>query len=186
MRCRDAKQLLTARRDSNLTRSDEVTLQEHLHYCQPCRATEQQQQHLDTLLSTSAPRICNSIPTEKIMLAIQQQRRISQQLEQLRTQQQTRIVRLRTVGMALAAATFFTLGSIPLLLLAITIEQTGLAVKALSLLSNVIDVLYILTQYLQTGLTIATRNSWLLSGVAFAVVVMMGMWLRLMRYPQEA
>jgi hypothetical protein len=120
------------------------------------------------------------------MLAIQQRRRISQQLEQLRTQQQTRIVRLRTVGMALAAATFFTLGSIPLLLLAITIEQTGLAVKALSVLSNVIDVLYILTQYLQTGLTIATRNSWLLSGVAFAVVVMMGMWLRLMRYPQEA
>ncbi|MBV8823158.1 MAG: zf-HC2 domain-containing protein, partial [Ktedonobacteraceae bacterium] len=172
MRCRDVKQMLTARRDSTLTRSNEVTLQEHLHHCRRCRATEQQQQYLETLLSTSAPRIYSSISTEKIMLAVQQQRRISQQLEQLHTQQQMRIVRLRPVGMACAAVIFFTLGSIPLLLLAITIEQTDLAVKALSLLSNVIDVLYILTQYLLTGLTIATRNSWLLSGVAFAVVVM--------------
>jgi tetrahydromethanopterin S-methyltransferase subunit F len=163
-----------------------MTLQEHLHYCQPCHAKEQQQQYLDMFLSTSAPRICSSISTEKIMLAIQQRRRITQQLEQLRTQQRTRILRLRAVGMVFAAVIFLTLGSTPLLLLTITIEQTDLAVKALSLLSNVIDVLYILTQYLQTGLTMATRNSWLLSGVAFAVVVMMGMWLRLMRYPQEA
>jgi hypothetical protein len=81
---------------------------------------------------------------------------------------------------------FFTLGSIPLLILAITIIQTDLVVKALSLLSSVIDILFVVAQYLQVGLTLVTRNNWLLSGVAFVVVVMMGMWLRLMRPPQEA
>lgn len=186
MHCRDVKQLLTARRDGNSTQFDEVALQEHVRHCQSCRAAEQQQHHLDILLSTPAPRAGTSISTDTIMLAVQQQRRISQQLEDLRTQQQRRMMHLRSAGMALAAVVFFTVGSIPLLVLAITILQTGLVVKALSLLSNVIDVLYILTQYLQTGLAIATRNTWLLSGVAFAVVIMMGMWLRLMRYPREA
>jgi len=72
------------------------------------------------------------------------------------------------------------------LLFAIILIQTDLAVKILSLLNGVIDVVIILAQYSQEGLTLATRNNWLLSGVAFAVVVMMGMWLRLMRHPQEA
>jgi hypothetical protein len=54
------------------------------------------------------------------------------------------------------------------------------------LLSGIIDVFIILGQNLQEDLTALTRNSWLLSGMAFAVVVMMGVWLRLMRYPQEA
>ncbi len=85
----------------------------------------------------------------------------------------------------MAAISFFTLSSIPLLLLAITIIQTDLVLKALTLLNGVIDTLIILSQYLQTGLTVVTRNTWLLSGVAFACVIMMGMWLRLMRQPQE-
>jgi hypothetical protein len=85
----------------------------------------------------------------------------------------------------LAALSFFTLGSIPLLILAIAIIQTDLVVKSLSLLSSVIDILIVFSQYLQVGLILVTRNNWLLSGVAFAVVVMMGMWLRLMRPPHE-
>jgi hypothetical protein len=51
---------------------------------------------------------------------------------------------------------------------------------------GIIDIFIILAQYLQEGLTLLTYNSWLLSGMALAVVVMMGMWLRLMRSPQEA
>jgi hypothetical protein len=43
-----------------------------------------------------------------------------------------------------------------------------------------------LTGYLQAGLTLITSQTWLLSGVALVVVVMMGMWLRLMRIPREA
>jgi hypothetical protein len=56
----------------------------------------------------------------------------------------------------------------------------------LSIASNLIDVCVILLQYLQMGLTLLTRDDRLLLGVAFVLVVMMGMWLRLMRYPQEA
>ena len=120
------------------------------------------------------------------MQAVLQQSQITQQLEELRTQQQLRMARLRTVGTLLAAIGFFTLGSLPLLILAVAIIQTDLVVKALSLLSSVIDILFIIGQYSQIGLTLLTRNSWLLSAVAFFVVVMMGMWLRLMRHPQEA
>lgn len=120
------------------------------------------------------------------MQAVLQQSRIIQQLEELHAQQQLRMARLRTIGTLLAAIGFFTLGSLPLLVLAIAIIQTDLVVKALSLLSSSIDILFVIGQYLQLGLTLVTHNNWLLSFVAFSVVVMMGMWLRLMRPPQEA
>jgi hypothetical protein len=120
------------------------------------------------------------------MLAVQRQKRITQQLEDLHQQQQSRMLRMRGVGAACAAIGFFILSCIPLLLLVMTIIQTDLVVKALLLLEGIIDVLIVLGQYIYTGLTLATRDNRLLSGVAFAVVIMMGMWLRLMRYPGEA
>ena len=101
-------------------------------------------------------------------------------------QQQFRMARMRVVVAPLAAITFFTLGSIPLLLLALTIVQPKLLEQTLLLLSNVVDMLLLLAQYLQTGLTLITRDNRLLLGVALILVVMMGMWLRLMRHPQEA
>ena len=187
MRCRDAKLWLAAQRDGDLTQSDVPELQEHLKQCPACRAFEQRLQCLNTLFLTSTPRrMYSSISTERIMLAIQRQRRISQQLEDIRTQQQSRMARMRVVGIPLAAIAFFTLGSIPLLFLALAIVQPDLLEQALSLLSSVVDVLVVLTQYLQVALTLITRDSRLLLGVAFILVVMTGMWLRLMRYPQEA
>jgi hypothetical protein len=54
------------------------------------------------------------------------------------------------------------------------------------LLSDGIAALVILAQYLQAGLALVTRDNWLLPGVALVLVVMMGMWLGLMRYPREA
>jgi hypothetical protein len=120
------------------------------------------------------------------MLAIQQHQRITQQLEDIRQQQQTRVAQFKSAGAALAAITLFTLSSIPLLLLAVAIIQTDLVIKALAPLTGVIDILVIAAEYLQTGVALITRDNWLLSGIAFAVVVMMGMWLRLMRHPQEA
>jgi predicted anti-sigma-YlaC factor YlaD len=186
MRCREAKIWLAAQREGDLAQSDATALQEHLEQCPLCHAIEQHQQQMDSLLRSSAPRAYPSVSTNQIMLAIQRQKRITQQLEDIRTQQQTRVARFRSVGIAIAAISFFTLGSIPLLLLAITIVQTDLIVKVFSLLANGIDVLIVLAQYLQTGLTLISRNNWLLSAVAFTVVIMMGMWLRLMRHPQEA
>ena len=186
MPCREARLLLAAQRDGELTPADAALLQEHLKQCANCRAHELRLQCLNTLLLSPAPRSYSSVSTERIMQAVQQQKRITQQLQDIRTQQQTRMARFRVVGVPLAALTFFTLGSIPLLLLALTIVQPALLVNLLSWLSNFVDVSMILAQYLQTGLTLVTRDNRLLLGVAFVLVVMMGMWLRLMRHPQEA
>ena len=199
MRCHDAKQLLTVQRDKRLTqqairdRNDDAetaALEEHLKQCSVCHTFEQHQRRVDTILKEMQPqtplRRNWGVSTDSIMHAVKQQRQISQQLETIHEQQCSRVARLRKGGVAFAAITFFTLGSIPLLALAITLVQTDLMVHALVFLRNVIDVLYVLGQYIQTGLTVVTRNSLLLWAFAFAVVLMMGMWLRLMRPPQEA
>lgn len=201
MRCRDAKRLII-HAENDFAPSEVVALQEHLRGCRVCRAFEQRQQRVDVLLShklhesaferrtvvmegNMEPHTHKSISTERIMQAVQRQQRISRQLEDLHVQQQSRMTRLRPMMITVAAIVFFTLGSIPLLFLAITIVQSNLVVQALTVLNNAIDVLVILAQYIQAGLILATRNNWLLSGVAFVVVVMMAMWLRLMRPPQE-
>ncbi len=187
MRCRDAKEYIAAQRDGDLAEEDALSLQEHLNECSECRAFEQQLNSLDNLLSASAPRSHVQVSTQNIMLAVEEQRQISQQLEDIRKQQQSRVAQLRPVGAGLAALIFFTLGSIPLLLLAITIIQTDIVVRAVSSpLTVVIDMLFIGGRYVQEGLAWSTRNNLLLSAMAFAFVVMMGMWLRLMRYPREA
>ena len=194
MRCRDVKQVLAHERDMDDT--DASAFQAHLATCIDCRAFEQRQQTMDALLKaspkTAHPVVVHTfantghVSTNSIMQAVQQRKQISQQLETLHEQQRCRVARLRKGGAAFAAITFFTLGSIPLLLLAITLVQTDLMVHLLLVLSKVVDVLYVLGQYIQIGLTIVTRNSLLLTGVGFVVVLMMAMWLRLMRPPQEA
>ena len=93
---------------------------------------------------------------------------------------------MRVIGLPLAAITFFTLGSIPLLLLALIIVQPDWLVNTISLLGGVVYALIVLAQYLQAGLMFITHDNKLLLGVAFVLVVMMGMWLRLMRHPREA
>ena len=96
------------------------------------------------------------------------------------------MARISVVGAPLAAMTLFILVSIPLLLLALAIVQPDLLEQAFPLVSDVVGVLIVLAQYFQVGLTFITRDNRLLLGVAFVLVVMMGMWLRLMRHPQEA
>ncbi|MFL5586697.1 MAG: zf-HC2 domain-containing protein [Ktedonobacteraceae bacterium] len=186
MPCRDAKLWLAAQRDGNLTESDALAFEEHLEHCSACRAYEQRLRCLNTLLLTPAPPMYSSISTERIMLAVQQQKRISQQLEDIRTQQRSRMARMGAVGVPLAAIILFTLVSFPLLLLALAILQPDLLEQTLPLLGDIVGVLIVLAQYFQAGLTLITQDNRLLLGVAFVLVVMMGMWLRLMRHPQGA
>jgi anti-sigma factor RsiW len=187
MRCRDAKEKLAVQRDGDLTASDAAALEEHLKTCSNCRAFKQSHYSIDHLLcETATPRVHRSISTDTIMLAVQQQARISQQLEDIQQQQQKRVEKLKPAGTAFAALGFFALSTIPLLVLAITIVQTDLVVQALALLNGAIDALIILAEYLVKGLIVLSRNNWLLSAVGLSVVIMMGMWLRLMRHPQEA
>ncbi len=187
MRCRDAKEKLAAQRDGDLVPSDAAALHRHLNTCTDCRAFKQRYSRVDNLLNTTVtPRVHRSISTDSIMLAVQHQARISQQLEDIHAQQQNRIARIKPAGTAFAALGFFALSTLPLIVLAITIIQTDLVIQVLALLNGVIDALIVLAEYLINGLSLLSRNSWLLSIVAFGVVVMTGMWLRLMRYPQEA
>ncbi len=186
MRCRDAKYWLTAQRDNDLAQPDPSTLQEHLKQCTGCRAHEHRQQRLDTLLRIPTTRMHPSVSTQRIMQAVEQQIRITRQLEDLHARQQSRVARLRIFTPKFAAFAYLTIGLISLSLLALFIFQIDLVIKALALVNNGIDALIVLAQYIQTGLALITRDNWLLSVVALGLVVLMGMWLRLMRYPQEA
>jgi predicted anti-sigma-YlaC factor YlaD len=188
MYCHDVKEWLSTQPESDHSPSDAQALEEHLQTCSSCRAFKARLHFVEAVTYSSAPCTVEqeSISTDRIMQAIQQRKRIGAQLEELRRQQQSRMAHWGTVGAACVALCCFVLSSIPLLLLALCLVQTDLTVKALSVLNNIIDVFIILAQYLQVGLTMITRNNWLLSALAFAVIVMTGMWLRLMRYPQEA
>ena len=186
MRCHDAKLLLVAQRNGDLPEADVPALQEHVQQCPACRAFQRRQSQVDTLFRSAAPFVPGTISTDRIMRAIQQQQRITQQLEDLRGQQRSRMARMRVAGTVLIAAAVFMLSCLPLLAFVLMLVQPGLADKTLALLSGAINTLLVLGQYIQTGLSLVTYNNWLLLAVAFAVVVMFGLWLRLMRYPQEA
>jgi hypothetical protein len=147
---------------------------------------EQDHQRMDQVLKSPTSRMFTSISTERIMQAVERQRRISEQLEDLRTQQRTRIARLRIFTPRFATLTYMSMGFISLLLLALLIFNTGIVVNILVSFGGVIDTLVILAQYLQSGLALVFHQGWILSAMALVLVIMIGMWLRLMRHPQEA
>jgi len=120
------------------------------------------------------------------MQAVERQKRITEQLEDLRTQQRTRIARLRIFTPRFAAISYFSIGFISLSLLTLLIFNTNIVVNVLEFFGGVIDTLVILAQYLQSGLALVLHEQWLLSAMALVLVIMTGMWLRLMRHPQEA
>lgn len=196
MRCRDAKEWLSAQRDGDLEPSQAEALQAHLAQCEDCRAQQQHARRLATLFTapldegkTATPPVQTSRPvisTDRIMRAVQQQRQITNQLDHIRQQQQTRVARMRKAGTVGVALSFLLVSSMPLLFLIVIILQTDFAIKTLAFLERGIDTVVVLGVYLQRELAMITRDSVLLSGLAFVVVVMMGMWLRLMRPPHEA
>ena len=119
------------------------------------------------------------------MRAVRRQRQITQQLEDIRAQQKARVARLRILPPLIALA-FLIVGGLAVLMLGLAFFQPDVLERILALMGNVIEAFFLAIQYLQAGLELITRNSLILSGIALILVVMMGMWLRLMRYPQEA
>ncbi|HLX55536.1 MAG TPA: hypothetical protein VKR83_00785 [Ktedonobacteraceae bacterium] len=186
MRCRDAKYRLTAQRETESAQSEVVQLQEHLEQCSGCHSFERRQAYLDTLLAPSPSRMYPSISTERIMQAVERQKRITRQLENIQARQQARLARMGKAGPKIAGLMFLFTGVLTIGLLSLFLFQPDLFMAILSTLGGVIAVFYMLAQYLQAGLTLITSQNWLLSGVALGIVVMMGLWLRLMRYPGEA
>jgi hypothetical protein len=186
MRCRDAKVWLTAQREHDLEPWEVTALQEHIKHCSACHTYEQYHKRTDPVLNAPTSRMFTSISTERIMQAVERQKRITEQLEDLRTQQRRRIARLRIFNPRFATLTYLSIGFISLLLLALLIFNTNIFVNMLESFGGAIDTLVIFAQYIQSGLAFVLQQEWLLSAMALALVIMMGMWLRLMRHPQEA
>lgn len=188
MRCRDAKNRLTDQRKTQPDQSESnvLRMQEHLKQCSGCHSLEQHQTYLDTMLKPEPGPAYHPISTERIMQAVERERRISQHLEHIQSQQQVRLSRVSKAGPKIAAGAFLTTGALVLGLGALFLFQPEVFISLLSPLSGFIDALYALIAYVQAGLTLISSQNWILSGVAFMVVIMMGMWLRLMRYPREA
>jgi hypothetical protein len=141
---------------------------------------------MDQVFNPPDSRMFKSISTERIMQAVERQKRITEQLEDLRTQQRTRIARLRIFTPRFATLTYVSMGFISLLLLTLLIFNAGIVVNILISFGGVIDTMFTLAQYIQSGIALVLHQGWLLSIMALVLVLMMGMWLRLMRHPQEA
>ncbi len=186
MRSRDAKVWLTAQREDDLVQSEVTAFQEDVKHRGAGHTQEQHHRQMDHMPNSPSSRMFTSISTERIMQAVERQKRITEQLEDLRTQQRTRIARLRIFTPGFATLTYVSMGFISLLLLALLIFNTDIVVNVLESFGGVIDTLVIFAQYLQSGLAFVLHQQWLLSVMALVLVLMMGMWLRLMRHPHEA
>jgi hypothetical protein len=189
MRCRDdAKAWLDAQRNPDLDREFQAPVLQEIEQTDDANRNTRHHQPwlMEERFDVPTPLMRASISTDRIMHAIQQQRRATQQLEHIRCQQRTRVERLGPFAAAAAALGLFLLSSIPLFCFAVLLIQTDIIASLIMVLSGVLDVCIIVAQYLQEELTLLTHNNLLLSGLAFAIVVMMGMWLRLMRPPREA
>jgi hypothetical protein len=180
MRCHDANHRLTAREDSQLTEPESLPVEERLTNGANCGSFKGRQQSLDGMLQPPLSHMYQPISTYRIMQAVQQQRQITRQLEDIRTQQKARLRMLSPV----LACVCLSVGGLAVLILVLAFFQPEGLVRFLATMSDVIGAFFFVAQYLQTGLAFITRNSMILSGIALILVVMMGMWLRLMRYPR--
>lgn len=178
MRVRDVRNRLAAQRASHLTGSSR---NEEKNAADPARSRPGEQ-----LQISSPSRLYPSISTERIMQAVEQQRRISQQLEDLRTQQRQRTAFLRTTGLKWIAALCGVFGALALTFLLLLIVRPGLLARTLDALGGAIALLLVLEESIRRGLALIPLSNWLLSGAALAVVLMMGLWVKLMRPPREA
>jgi formate/nitrite transporter FocA (FNT family) len=128
---------------------------------------------------------CSSISTERIMQAVEEQRRVSQQLEDLRMQQRQRTAQLSAVGLKLMAILWCISGALAGGFILLLIMQPELLDQTLNSLDGSIAFVIALATQIEQGLSLIPSSSWLLSAAALAVVLMMGLWIRLMRHPQD-
>ncbi|HLH60052.1 MAG TPA: hypothetical protein VKV20_00100 [Ktedonobacteraceae bacterium] len=180
MRCHDADHRLTAQDAREVAQPDTSPVQEQLVERGTAHPSGQPPQHLDNMLQPPLSRMYQPISTYRIMQAVQQQRQITRQLEEIRTQQKARLRILPPV----LVVTFSLAGGLAVSALILAFFRPDILVRMLSLMGDVIAAFFVAGQYLQVGLAFITGNSLILSGIALVLVVMMGMWLRLMRYPQ--
>jgi hypothetical protein len=175
MRWRDARDQSVVQRGSSPAHADERNAE----------ATRNGSSRGEQPLIPPSP-LYPGISTERIMKAVEQQRRVSQQLEDLRAQQKRRTARLRTTGLKCIATVCFALGVLATGFLVLLMIQPVMLEHTMAWLDDGIATLLMVEERLKLELSLIPGSSWLLSGAALVVVLMMGMWVRLMRYPREA
>ncbi|MBX5449974.1 hypothetical protein [Thermogemmatispora sp.] len=188
MRCRDARAWLTeehSESEAETARQRSEALA-HLARCPSCQRYEQQQQRLEQMLHESFSPVSCSISTEQIMQAIYLRQRTTRQLEELHQQQRTRLARIRTLSSLFMTFLFILTAGIPLLLFMLFFNQPELLVKTLIVLSDTVDVFLVVLTYLRLGLSVVSQDNLLLTALAFLLLLLAAIWLRLMRVPQEA
>ena len=176
MRCHDTHDQPVVQRDSHLAQPAETKAEE----------TRNHASSYEQPLLTPPSHFYPSISTERIMKAVEQQRRISQQLEDLRAQQKRRTARLRTTGLKWIAALCFAFGALATAFTILLLVRPALFERTMALLSDGIATLLVIEESIRLELSLIPASSWLLSVAALLVVLMMGMWVRLMRPPREA
>jgi len=128
----------------------------------------------------------SSISTERIMHAVEQQKRITDQLVGLQAQQHARVARVKGAGKKLLVAMIVLTGVVTLGLFLLFIFLPDQFLAMLSISSGAIDIIMQLTRYLSPELAFITQRNWLLAGAALVILVMVGIWVHLMRTPHEA
>jgi anti-sigma factor RsiW len=188
MRCRDARAWLAeehsdSEAETGRQRSEVLA---HLAHCPACRHYEQQQQRLKRLLYGNFSPVSCRISTEQIMQAVYLRQRTTRQLEELHQQQRTRLARLQTLSSLFMVSLFILTASIPVLLFLLFFNQPELLVRTLLLLSDAVDAFLVALTYLRLGLSFVSQDNLLLAALAFLLLLLAAVWLRLMRAPQEA
>jgi hypothetical protein len=185
MHSRDANDPLNVQRASHLARPAEhdktEQVGESLSYCEYSRQDNQP----NRLLVTPPSRMYPAISTESIMRAVEQQRRITQELDDLCARQKQSAVHLRSTCLKLMVGVGFSFEILGFLFVFLLIFQPDILVQLLAGLNGPVAMLVGLEEGIGATLSLIPSNGWLLSGLALAIVLMTGMWLRLMRYPQE-
>ena len=177
MRCHDAKRGLSAQCGAHVAPPAERA--------EDVRADSCEQEQPASLLGTPSSQLYPCISTERIMHAVEHQRRITQQLDDLRAQQRQRTAFLRVTGLRVMAWSGLALGILVGALVLLCLLQPAILASTVRLLSGFIAFMLAVGESLQASLSLIPSNSWVLSAVALAVVLMMALWLHLMRYPRE-
>jgi hypothetical protein len=119
------------------------------------------------------------------MQAVEEQRRVSQQLEDLRLQQQRRAAYLSRAGLKCIVVLWCLLGALAGGFVLLLFLEPALLDRTLNALGDTIAFLVILAEQIKLALSLIPSSSWTLSAAALLVVLMMGLWIGLMRHPQD-
>jgi hypothetical protein len=119
------------------------------------------------------------------MQAVEQQKRVTQELEDLCVRQQASAQRLRQTTISLMVGASGVCGLLALTFILLTLFQPEILAHLLNLAGSTIALGFAVGEEIKTALAPLPSNSWFFSGVALAIVAMVGLWLHLMHCPRE-